>query len=312
MAEFSWPSPNHNGRAVTDDEYERLVGAYTTDGLIGPPPTQPVVYADSTGLLVRVRPDRSALVRGRMWSSGPTSWTRAIGSNGSGALRWDLIVLRFSRTTWDVTLEVVQGTPGAGVPAATVDPAGGGIWELPIASVRVTAGATTIAAGDVTMLAWYLGQDGQIVCRQAAEVPHNAGRLVFETETSRTLVSTGTTWTVLRDDTGWINLTPATGWRSRLLKGRRVNGNVNLICNVARNNVGLAGATASIITTLPTSLRPTLGKDEHVVLTGTTPSGAGYAFRMIVNETGQVRLETPHGGLGPTSWLETTGHWAYG
>lgn len=160
MAQSSWPSPD-NSRVVNDFQYERLAVSYGPQaGLVGSPADTALVYGDSTGMQIKVRADRYAVIRGYEWWSGSSEFTKAISANASGSTRTDLVVLRLTRSSWNVTIEIVAGTPGAGAPAVTQNVANSGVWELPIATVTVTSGASTIAAGNVTWLGVYLDAAG--------------------------------------------------------------------------------------------------------------------------------------------------------
>lgn len=161
MAESSWPSPS-NDRLVDDAQYEKL-GISTGPrfgGVFGDFTSPQLIYGDSTGRQIKVAADRYAWVRGHEWWSGSSIVTVAIAANASGSTRTDLVVLRLSRTTWDVTLAVVQGTAGAGVPALTQATGTTGVWELPLATVSVANGASTISAANVTYVAPHLASDG--------------------------------------------------------------------------------------------------------------------------------------------------------
>lgn len=160
MAESSWPSPS-NGRVVDDASYEKLGMSYgAAGGVVGDFTSPQLVYGDSTGMQVKVGADRYALVRGHEWWSGSTIFTVAIGANSSGSTRVDLVVLRLSRTTWDVNITVIAGTPGSGAPSPTQNLGTTGLWDLPLATVTVASGASSIAASNVTYVAPHLASDG--------------------------------------------------------------------------------------------------------------------------------------------------------
>lgn len=158
MAESSWPT-TAGGRAVSDVQWETMARGFAADGIIGAPTDPAVVYADSTGMQVKIRANKDGLVRGRGWTSGTSEFTKAIGANSSGSTRIDLIVLKLTRSSWAVTIEVKAGTPGAGVPALTQDATGTGTgtYEIALAQVTVTNGASTIAASNVVNVARYIG-----------------------------------------------------------------------------------------------------------------------------------------------------------
>jgi hypothetical protein len=199
MASTSWPSPTHNSRAVTDREYEQLVSSYTGDGLVGDPTESAAVYADGTGMAVRFRANKLGLVRAQMWSSGATEFTKPVTANGSGALRQDLVVLRLTRATWAVTEEVKAGAPGAGLPAVSQDLNSSGVFEIPIAVVRVETGATVIQPSDVTPIAWYLNEP-EYLCTSTTMPPAVSGRRAYQTNTGHSYVAVGSTWQRIPDE----------------------------------------------------------------------------------------------------------------
>lgn len=160
MAESSWPSPD-NGRVVDDASYEKLALSYgPAGGVVGDFTSPQLVYGDSSGMQVKVAADRYAIVRGHAWWSGSTIFTLAIGANASGSTRTDLVVLRLSRTTWDVNAVVIAGTPGSGAPSPVQNLGTTGSFDLPLATVTVTSGAATITAGNVTYVGTHLQPDG--------------------------------------------------------------------------------------------------------------------------------------------------------
>jgi hypothetical protein len=160
VAESSWPSPS-NGHVVDDVSWEKLaINIGLSGGVYGDFTSPQLIFGDSTGLQVKVAADRYAYVRGHEWWSGSSIVTKAIASNSSGSTRTDLVVLRLSRTTWDVTVQIVQGTPGAGAPSPVQNVGTTGTWDLPLATVTVANSASTIAAGNVTYVAPHLSPDG--------------------------------------------------------------------------------------------------------------------------------------------------------
>jgi hypothetical protein len=160
VAESSWPSPD-NGRTIDDASYEKLaIGYGAAAGVIGDFTNPQLVYGDASGMQVKIAADRYAIVRGHTWWSGSTIFTQAIAANSSGSTRTDLIVLRLSRTTWNVNLTVIQGTPGSGVPTSLQDLSTTGSYDLPLATVTVASGASSISAANVTYVGMHLTPDG--------------------------------------------------------------------------------------------------------------------------------------------------------
>lgn len=160
MAEDSWPSPA-DGRVVNDVGFEKLgaaLGPY--HGVMGDFTSPQLIYGDSSGRQIKVAADRYALVRGHIWWSGSSIFTVAIAANASGSTRVDLVVLRLDRTTWDVNLIVIAGTPGAGAPTSTTLQGTTGAWDMTLALVTVASGASTITAANVQYVGPHLDPGG--------------------------------------------------------------------------------------------------------------------------------------------------------
>lgn len=196
MAESSWPSPD-NSHAVTDIQYEQLVTP-AAHGLIGSPSDTPAVYADSSGKQVKIRPGKAAWLRGHRWASDPSvDIIQALASNTSGNTRIDRIVLRYSRTTYNVNLAVLQGTPSGSpvVPALTQQTGTTGVFEIPLARVTLANNYSTVAAGNVTPEAWYLGTGGLILCTSSTRPSGvDSPQLIYETDTGAYARWNGSKW----------------------------------------------------------------------------------------------------------------------
>lgn len=173
MAESSWPT-TAGSRVVDDAQYEHLAWGWSrADGILGNTGDTSVVFGDSSGRQVKVRSGKRGFVRGRGWYSGTSDNILSIAANASGSTRLDVVVLRLTRSTWAVTAAIVQGTPGAGVPAITQDATGGttGVWEIPLAVVTVANGAATISAGNVADTTWYSHGDRMVLTSTASVQP---------------------------------------------------------------------------------------------------------------------------------------------
>lgn len=164
MASSTWP--DGTPRTVDDNEYEILGSAWSTDGIAGSPADTPVVYADSSGMQVKLRSGKYGVVHGKGWYSGTSDITKAISANSSGQPRIDLVVLGLDRATQLVTEYVKAGSPSSNPqpPALQRDATGSGTgkWEIPLARVAVANGAATISAGNVTPVAPWIGA-GQLI-----------------------------------------------------------------------------------------------------------------------------------------------------
>lgn len=211
MAETNKPNANHSSGVLTDTEYEQLVAPYTTSAVIGKPGDSSLIYADSSGRQIKVRAGKFALVRGQLFDSGGSDTTVAVTANSSGQTRNDLVVLQFDRSALTVRVVVKAGTPGSGPPTPTVNTGTTGVYEIALATIKVINGAATIAATDVTQVAYYLGAQ-PILCTESTKPPHSAGLRIYCTDTGVEYTSTGSVWKTASNDTGWINLVGVAGW----------------------------------------------------------------------------------------------------
>lgn len=83
----------------------------------------------------------SALVQGIFYLNDADK-SVSIASNASGSTRIDIIVLEADYAAQTVRIDVVQGTPAAGVPALTQSV--GSIWQIPLAYLTLASGYTSI------------------------------------------------------------------------------------------------------------------------------------------------------------------------
>ncbi|SBT63919.1 hypothetical protein GA0070622_0887 [Micromonospora sediminicola] len=263
MAESSYPNPG-----VTEAQHERLLGRALPSGLLGHPDDQPLVYADGTGTReIRIRASRQGAVEGYGWANDAAVITKTLAANTSGSTRVDLVVLRLNRSTWTVTVQIVQGTPGAGAPAATRTPATGGgtIYEIELATVTVANNATTLAGSTVTDKAWYLNEDGQILCESDRRPPHHPGRSAFETDTGRWILSDGTVWRNAVDDSGLLAVSMLSGFGATENTLQRRGGVCVLNIKVQRTNAAFPAGSTTKVANLPAGCTPTFPVQSAVM-----------------------------------------------
>lgn len=286
MTQTSYPLPP--SRQITDAEYERLMGDLMPSGWLAEPTEPPIVYADGTALAVTVRAGKRVWVRGFLWESGDTDFTLSIDSNDSGSTRVDLVVVRLDRATWECTIEVRKGTPGAGPPSPVMQ-FDTGVYEVPVATVTVATGATVIAAAAVLSVAWAIGTGGLIQCLSSWRPPHAANRLIWERDTGRQVLSTGTAWRAVFDDTGWLSCTLRSGWSTSptgYCRVRRYCGVAYLYIDLFRSgNRMAAGGASTTIATLPAGFAP-----PHTVIVPAAISYTAGRARININSAGEIRV----------------------
>lgn len=282
MAQDSWPSPGHNGRAVTDAEYERVAARFSDDGVYGSPADGQVVTTGA-GLTVTVRPGVYASVRGHAWTSGTTGATLAIAPNASGQTRTDRVVLRLDRSAWTVRSVVLEGTPGSGAPDLTRNTGDTGVYEVLLAAVTVLSGAASVS---VTRAELYVGSRTRPCTSTTLPLSPAPGEQALETDTGILRMWTGSTWIVLYQDSGEIAL--GTGYNSWVSSGgnvgRLLNGIVTLRIAMRRiTPLAVTNTGGSMVATVPALLRPRL--PNHYF--GAQFSG-GHAARVEVRTNGEI------------------------
>lgn len=158
-------------------------------------------FGDSSGMQVKVSPG-FAVVRGHAVQSTATE-TLTIAA-ASAAQRYDRVVLRLDPVANTITLAVVQGTSGGGVPALTQTDTG--TYEFPLATVTVPVGTATIGSGNVVTERRFLGNTvGGWTTSTRPESPRT-GRLGLNTSTNLWEYWTGTEWKDLAPSINWGNV----------------------------------------------------------------------------------------------------------
>jgi hypothetical protein len=147
VGETSWPFNEGPGADPGEAGWTRMARHFACYGVIGDPNGSTLqVYADSTGMVVKVMPG-TAWLRGHMYRLDETL-VLPIDTNPTGSARVDRVVLRLDPDANEVTAEVVRGTAGAGAPAVTQTDVG--VWEMALGRVTVAPSAPNIAASAVT------------------------------------------------------------------------------------------------------------------------------------------------------------------
>ncbi|TYK45149.1 hypothetical protein [Actinomadura decatromicini] len=308
MAEASWPVSTYNGGAVTEAEFEQEAAHFTEDGWYMDPngvyldTAGGPVYADSSGMTVKVRADKYASVRGFAYHSGGTDVSLSITPNSSGATRYDRVVLELDRSTWEVRAAIVEGSPGAGVPPVTRDEGTTGVWQMPSSVVTVGSGAATINAGDVYTDGHRVGSRVRAWLKAADMLYPKLGEIGFDATARGWFGWDGTARRTLYSNSGTVALSLTSGWAADgANSGRCLNGWVEITMNLRRTGSAVPEGGSTVITTLPTSLRPV---DQHkycfVHVTGDNNG------RMDFETNGTVNLRHLWQGVGTGEYIRFT------
>lgn len=105
------------------------------------------------GLQVLVEPGE-AWIRGH-YAEWETQAELTISANASGQTRVDAVVARVDFVNNDIELDIVAGTPGAGIPALTQSSS---VWEILLGSSTLLTGGSSVTVADLRSCVGYSAQ----------------------------------------------------------------------------------------------------------------------------------------------------------
>lgn len=209
MAETSYPFDN---QSIAEAQWENF--AERGNGVLyGELNNLQVAPASPASMNVVVGTGR-AYIKG-FWYENSSSLTLAVGSNNSGATRYDRVVLQLDRSTDKISAVVRQGSSTP--PALQRDSR---YYEISLAKITVANGATQITSNEITDER-FSADVGGVIHRWPLVVASSAGRpssfpvggLIYENDTGRLYVNTGTyaapTWTHLSHQRFFYPYVPA-------------------------------------------------------------------------------------------------------
>jgi hypothetical protein len=144
MAQRSFPFDNSDS---WEEQWTKMAQHWLATGVIKSLWNELQVYADSTGMQVKVKTG-AAWVKGHYYESDAEE-VLAIGTAHATNPRIDRVVLRLDWTSNSILLAVLQGTAAVS-PVAPNLTQNSSRWEISLAQVRVNAAVSTIAADKIT------------------------------------------------------------------------------------------------------------------------------------------------------------------
>jgi len=186
------PFDTGNGSAVTESMWRSFMRRMVTSGVTRDIDNELRVFGDSTGMQVKI--DTGEVLLEGHWGRISSQKILSISSAHPTLPRRDLVVARANFVTDKVEYDKLTGVP-ASTPLVPTPTQSASIWEIPLAIVRVNAGVSTIASGDVSLARQWGGMvaptvmddfllfDDKISSCQRAQVngdaPVNAGNAYF-------------------------------------------------------------------------------------------------------------------------------------
>lgn len=145
------PFDSGAGASVFTAQWSKMMRTQFKDGVISNYLNDLQVYADSTGMQVKVK-SGAGWIKGHYYENDLEEILAITAANATLA-RWDLVVLEVDWTKADnqMIARVITGTPAASpaLPALTQNTS---VWQIPLAKVVVGAAVSTIIAGNVSDL----------------------------------------------------------------------------------------------------------------------------------------------------------------
>lgn len=147
MTQTYFPFDSGQGANVQEDQWSKMSQHWLNTGVIKGMLNELQVYADSTGMRVKVKTGQS-WIQGHFYESNAEEII-AIGTADSSNPRIDRVIVRLDWAANTIQLAVLQGVPAVS-PVAPALTQNSSRWEIPLAQIRVNAAVSTIAAGNVT------------------------------------------------------------------------------------------------------------------------------------------------------------------
>lgn len=186
--------PFDNNAVTTELQWSRMMRILMPDG-VDALPAQPALQVTKTGNLTCNVAVGSAWIRGFYYSLTGAAKQISFAVNTATSARIDYAVLRVDWNANTITPFVIQGTPAAEpVPPALTKSEASGIFDLPLAEVRVEANDVIATVTDRRR---FIGRP--MVWCTSGNRPHPEGRplLAFEMDTSRVIFNAGSgAWNV--------------------------------------------------------------------------------------------------------------------
>lgn len=149
-----FPYATGDGSSMTASRFQeinrmiRTNGIFSTNVPLDTSTTDLYVIPGAVGLTVNIKPG-IAFVYGTYWGHTDGDTEVILNSNTSGDTRIDLIVLRADFVNDLSSYIAIEGTPDPS-PVAPDPIQNSTIWDIPLATVEVVDGASSINSGDIT------------------------------------------------------------------------------------------------------------------------------------------------------------------
>lgn len=140
------------------------------DGIDADPTSTAGAVSDGgAGASINVQ-NMTAMLQGSMYQLTAGPLNLPVAANGGGSNRFDRVVLTYDASfTPGIRTRIVQGTPGAGLPALTFNASG--VWDMPIAHYEKTPAGAIVNIVDCRRFL-DAGWNGQVISNASVATDH--------------------------------------------------------------------------------------------------------------------------------------------
>lgn len=204
MTQSSYP---FDGQPTSESQYSQLFREFQDSGVVPTGGSLDLrVQADGSGMNVSVG-SGFAIVRGHAYLSTETEVLPI--APASSSTRIDSVVLRLDPTANEITVEIVQGTPGDQAPSLTQTSSD--IYEVRLADVMIRSSDVVVDSGSVTDRRAYVGTRVGRWSQSNRPSQPRIGQIGYNTTANSWEYWTGSAWSPLTPNLQWSQISDKPG-----------------------------------------------------------------------------------------------------
>lgn len=177
MSQTYFPFSSGAGADVTEEKWQAMAKHWLGTGVLRGIYNELLVYADSTGLQIKVQ-SGAAWIQGHYFQSDAEE-VLSVGIADVSNPRMDRVVVRVDWIAKTIQLAVLQGTPAAS-PVAPNLTQNSSRWEIELAQVTVDANAVTIASTKINDTRTHIGTVTPFLSAEITEVTVSSANVLTQ------------------------------------------------------------------------------------------------------------------------------------
>ncbi|KPL72254.1 hypothetical protein ADN00_15670 [Ornatilinea apprima] len=146
-----------DNQPIYQADWVKTIGKSLQDGVICGVDDDLFVYADASGMQVKIKPGAAHIKGNYFFSDQETILPVSAAPTTAGQYRYDWVVCEVDWTARSMTLKIVEGTPGSSPSLPTLTRSST-VFQIPLARLTVSYGDTNVPANKVLdYRSWALG-----------------------------------------------------------------------------------------------------------------------------------------------------------